>query len=91
MFKTYIRAELIIFTKLKKYFEKLPAIGNNDYENAFYDIVAQYEEEERDPGFLEAKIMEIEGKTLELIADVTYNNYDEQIKLRPKKIIKSEY
>ena len=55
------------------------------------DIVAQYEEEERDPGFLEAKIMEIEGKTLELIADVTYNNYDEEIKLRPKKIIKSEY
>lgn len=55
------------------------------------DIVAQYEEEERDSGFLEAKIMEIEGKTLELIADVTYNNYDEEIKLRPKKIIKSEY
>ncbi len=55
------------------------------------DIVEQYEEEERDPGFLEAKIMDIEGKTLELIADVTYNNYDEEIKLRPKKIIKSEY
>ena len=55
------------------------------------DLVAQYEEEERDPGFLEAKIMEVEGKTLELIADVIYNNYDEEIKLRPKKIIKNEY
>ena len=54
------------------------------------DIVAQYEEEEKDPGFLEAKIMDIEGKTLELIADVTYNNYDEEIKLRPKKILKNE-
>ena len=55
------------------------------------DLVAQYEEEERDPGFLEAKIMEVEGKTLELIADVIYNNYDEEIKLRPKKIIQNEY
>jgi len=42
MFKPYIRAELIIFTKLKKYFEKLPAVGTDEYYNAFYDIVAQY-------------------------------------------------
>ena len=41
------------------------------------DIVEQNEEEERDRGFLEPKKMDIEGKTLELIADGTYNDYDE--------------
>ncbi len=54
------------------------------------DIVALYEENEGDLGFLEAKVMDIEGKTLEVIADVTYNNYDEEIRLRPKKINKME-
>ena len=54
------------------------------------DIVALYEEGEGDFGFLETKAMDIEGQTLELIADVTYNNYDEEIRLRPKKILKNE-
>ena len=55
------------------------------------DIVSQYEEAERDSEFLVNKINDLEGMTLEIIADVTYNNYDEDIKLRPKKILKSEY
>ncbi|MBP5784415.1 MAG: replication protein A [Methanobrevibacter sp.] len=55
------------------------------------DIVALYEESEGDIGFLETKAMDIEGRTLELLADVTYNNYDEEIRLRPKKIIKNEF
>lgn len=42
MFKRYITAELIIFTRLKKYFQKLPAVGSDGYYDAFYDIVAQY-------------------------------------------------
>lgn len=55
------------------------------------DIVALYEESDRDASFLKEKILAQEGKTLELIADVTYNNYDEEIKLRPKKIVRNEY
>ena len=54
------------------------------------DIVALYEENDGDFGFLETKAMDIEGKTLELLADITYNNYDEEIRLRPKKILKNE-
>lgn len=53
------------------------------------DIVDQYEEE-GDFGFLETKINDLEGRTLEVIADITYNNYDEEIRLRPKKILKNE-
>ena len=55
------------------------------------DIVALYEESEGDLGFLETKAMDLEGRTLELLADVTYNNYDEEIRLRPKKIFKNEF
>ena len=55
------------------------------------EIVEEYEENERDLGFLEARASELEGRTLELIADVTYNNYVEEIRLRPKKIIRNEY
>ncbi|MBQ3473218.1 MAG: replication protein A [Methanobrevibacter sp.] len=54
------------------------------------DIVELYEENEGDFGFLETKAMDIEGRTLELLADVNYNNYDEEIRLRPKKILKNE-
>ena len=53
------------------------------------ELVAQYEEE-GNYEFLESRIMDLEGRTLELIADVTYNNYDEEIRLRPKKILKNE-
>jgi len=35
--------------------------------------------------------MELEGRTLELLADVTFNNYDDEIRLRPKKIFKNEF
>ncbi|MBR4397513.1 MAG: replication protein A [Methanobrevibacter sp.] len=53
------------------------------------DIVELYEENEGDFGFLETKAMDLEGRTLELLADVNYNNYDEEIRLRPKKILKN--
>ena len=35
--------------------------------------------------------MDLEGRTLELLVDVNYNNYDEEIRLRPKKIFKNEF
>ncbi|MBO7517893.1 MAG: replication protein A, partial [Methanobrevibacter sp.] len=44
------------------------------------DIVALYEEGDGDFGFMETKVMDIDGNTLELLADITYNNYDEEIK-----------
>ena len=53
------------------------------------DIVDQYEEE-GDFGFLETKIADLEGMTLKVIADVAYNNYDEEIRLRPKRILNKE-
>ena len=55
------------------------------------DIVGLYEEADKDASFLKEKLLDQEGKTLELIADVTYNNYDEEIRLRPKKIVRNEY
>ena len=55
------------------------------------DIVTLYEESEGDLGFLETKAMDLEGRTLELLVDVNYNNYDEEIRLRPKKIFKNEF
>ncbi|MBQ6138654.1 MAG: replication protein A [Methanobrevibacter sp.] len=55
------------------------------------DIVALYEENEGDLGFLETRVMDLEGRTLEVIADVNYNNYDEEIRLRPKRIDKIEF
>lgn len=38
----YSDQELIIFENVKKYFETLPPIDNDDYENSFYDLVAQF-------------------------------------------------
>ena len=55
------------------------------------DIVELYEENEGDLGFLENRVMDLEGRTLEIIADVNYNNYDEEIRLRPKRIDKIEF
>ena len=55
------------------------------------EIVAQYEEEDRNPEFLQNKAMGIDGMEMELIADVAYNTYDEDIRLRPKKILEKAY
>ncbi|MBL0200338.1 MAG: hypothetical protein IPP81_09210 [Chitinophagaceae bacterium] len=43
MFTDYIEIEVSIFNGVRKYFEKLPPLDSDDYKNAFYDIVAQYE------------------------------------------------
>ena len=40
--KNYSKEELTIFEHVKKFFETLPPIGSDAYENAFYDLVAQY-------------------------------------------------
>ena len=55
------------------------------------DIFDLYEQEGGDLGLLEGKIDDLEGITLEILADVTFNDYDEENRLRPKKILKIEW
>ena len=42
LFTDYTNFELKIFYTLKTYFEKLPPIASDDYENGFYDLIAQF-------------------------------------------------
>ena len=55
------------------------------------EIVELYEAEGGDLGALEGKVNDLEGLTLEILADVSFNEYDEDIRLRPKKIFNREY
>ena len=55
------------------------------------DIVELYEESEYEPGFLEDTLNGLMDYNLKLVADVTYNTYDDDTKLRPKKILSKEY
>ena len=55
------------------------------------EIVELYESEGGDLGALEGKVNDLEGLTLEILADVSFNEYDEDIRLRPKKIFSSSY
>lgn len=41
-FSGYSKGEITIFEKVKNFFETLPPIGADSYENAFHDLVAQY-------------------------------------------------
>lgn len=41
-FKPFIKEEITIFETVKQYFETLPPIANDEYENAFHDLAAQY-------------------------------------------------
>ena len=41
-FIDYSEDEVNIFKKVKTFFEKLPPLATDDYENGFFDIVAQY-------------------------------------------------
>ncbi|MEW5844991.1 MAG: hypothetical protein AB1777_01860 [Bacteroidota bacterium] len=42
-FPSYSKLEVKIFKGIKSYFEKQPPFASSDYENGFYDVVAQYE------------------------------------------------
>ena len=55
------------------------------------DIVELYEESEYEAGFLEDTLNGLMDYNLKLVADVTYNTYDDDTKLRPKKILAKEY
>ena len=39
-FSGYSKGEITIFEKVKNFFETLPPIGTDSYENAFHDLVA---------------------------------------------------
>lgn len=55
------------------------------------EIFELYEGEGGDLGPLEGKIDDLEGITLEILADVTFNEYDEENRLRPRKIFNMEW
>lgn len=62
-FINYSKEEIKIFEYCKRYFEALPPIGSEDYENAFYDLVAQYGfggEEYLDAGSLFSDLIEVQ-------------------------------
>jgi len=52
------------------------------------DIIAQYEEE-GDTGFLEGKIENLEGRSIEVLVDANFNEYNEETRLSPKQIFYS--
>ena len=86
---------LLLPGKLSDETGEIPITFYNDLVEELLDmkhdeIVEQYEEEGSFE-FLEPRIEDLANKNLELIADVTYNNYNEEIRLRPKKILKNEY
>ncbi len=53
-----------------------------------HDEIIDIYESEGDLGSLEGKVEGLEGLTLEILADVSFNDFDEEIRLRPKKIFK---
>ena len=55
------------------------------------DEVIEIVEDSGDMGALEGKVEQLEGLTLEVIADVSFNDYNEEIRLNPRKIISIEY
>ncbi len=55
------------------------------------DEVIEIIEDSADMGALEGKVGNLEGLTLEVIADVNFNEFNEEIRLNPKKIISKEY
>ena len=55
------------------------------------DEVIEIIEDSADMGALEGKVENLEGLTLEVIADVNFNEFNEEIRLNPKKIISKEY
>lgn len=55
------------------------------------DEIIKIVEESGDAGALEGKVENLEGLTLELLADVSFNEYNEEIRLNPKKILSKSY
>ncbi|WP_297980567.1 OB-fold nucleic acid binding domain-containing protein [uncultured Methanobrevibacter sp.] len=54
------------------------------------EIIKMYEEEE-DFGFLEGKIENLEGLNVKVLADVDFNEFNEENRLNPRKIMESYY
>ena len=54
------------------------------------DEAAQIVEESADDGVLECKVENLAGLGLKIIADVNFDEYNEEIRLNPKKILSTE-
>ena len=44
-----------------------------------------------DPGILDGKIEDLEGLNVEVIANVNYDEYNDRIRLNPRKILNKYY
>ena len=51
------------------------------------ELINEYE----DPGVLEGKIDDLEGMNIEVIANVNFDEYYEEMRLNPKKILSKSY
>ena len=54
------------------------------------DEAAEIVEESADEGVLEGKVENLAGLSIKIIADVNFDEYNEEIRLNPKKIISTE-
>lgn len=53
--------------------------------------IVEIVEDSGDSGVLEGKVEDLEGMNVEIIADVNFNEFDEEIRLSPKKILSKSY
>ena len=71
-------------------------IGVTFFDNLVEDLLEMPKEEivnivSDDPGALEGRIEDLEGITVEIIANVSYDEYNEVRKLNPRKILQKYY
>lgn len=55
------------------------------------DEIIELYEDTGDSGVLDSKVENLEGLTLEVITDVSFSEYNEEMRLNPKKLISKEY
>lgn len=75
--------ESISITFFNKLAEELINMTTED----IVELINEYE----DPGVLEGKIDDLEGLNIEVIANVNFDEYNEEMRLSPKKILSKSY
>ena len=55
------------------------------------DEIIKLVDDSGDLGPLEGKVENLEGMNIDIIADVNFNDFDEELRLSPKKIISKSY
>lgn len=75
--------ESISITFFNKLAEELIGMTTED----IVELINEYE----DPGVLEGKIDDLDGMNIEVIANVNFDEYNEEMRLNPKKILSKSY